>query len=101
LTLTHYTALLRSLANTLGGTTGDGQADRVIVNGTNGNDTVNINGDAGGVKISGLAATVEILHSEAANDRLEINTLAGSDKVDSSGLAAGAIQLLVNGVPAP
>jgi hypothetical protein len=39
---------------------------------------------------SGLAATVKILHSEAANDRLEINTLAGRDSVDSSGLAAGA-----------
>ena len=86
------------LAGTLGGTTGDGQADRVIVNGTNGNDTINV---AGGVKASGLAATVEVLHSEAANDRLEINALAGSDKVDSSGLAAGAIQLLVNGVPVP
>jgi hypothetical protein len=41
------------------GTTGDGQADRVIVNGANGNDTVSVAGDAGGVKASGLAATVE------------------------------------------
>jgi len=101
LTGTDVTSVHVDLANTLGGTTGDGQADRVIVNGTNGNDTINVAGDAGGVKASGLAATVEVLHSEAANDRLEINALAGSDKVDSSGLAAGAIQLLVNGVPVP
>jgi Ca2+-binding RTX toxin-like protein len=99
LTGTDVTSVDVDLANTLGGTTGDAAADRVIVNGTNRNDTVNVAGDAGGVKASGLAATVEVLHSEAANDRLEINTLAGSDTVDSSGLAAGAIQLLVNGVP--
>jgi hypothetical protein len=35
------------------------QADRVIVNGANGNDTVSVAGDAGSVKASGLAATVE------------------------------------------
>jgi hypothetical protein len=86
------------LAGALGGTAGDGQADRVVVNATNGNDAITVDGDAGGIKGSGLAASVEILHAEAANDRLEINTLAGRDTVDSGGLAAGAIQLLVNGV---
>ena len=89
------------LASTLGGATGDGQPDRVVVNATNGNDTINVNGDAGGVKVSGLAATVGVLHSEAANDRLEINTLAGRDAVDSGGLAAGVIQLFVDGVLVP
>ena len=89
------------LAGALGGATGDGQADRVVVNGTNGEDSINVNGDAGGVKVSGLAATVKILHSEAANDRLEINTLAGRDSVDSSGLAAGATKLFVDGVLVP
>jgi len=84
------------LAGTLGGATGDGQLDRVVVNATNGNDTINVNGDAGGVKVSGLAATIGILHSEAANDRLEINTLEGRDSVDSGGLASGAIQLFVD-----
>jgi hypothetical protein len=53
------------------------------------------------VKVSGLAAGIVILHPEAANDRLEINTLAGTDLVDSSGLAAGAIQLVVDGVLVP
>ncbi len=50
--------------------------------------------------MSGLAATVRVLHPEVANDRLELNTLAGSDIVTSAGLAAGAIQLFVDGVPA-
>ena len=89
------------LAGTLGGAAGDGQADRVVVNGTNGDDTINVNGDAGAVKVSGLAATVEVLHPEVANDRLDVNTLAGTDTVDAGGLAAGVIQLFVNGVPQP
>ena len=49
----------------------------------------------------GLAPAVAILHPEAANDRLEINTLAGTDTVDSAGLAAGAIQLFVDGLLVP
>jgi hypothetical protein len=89
------------LAGTLGGTTGDGQPDRVVVNATNGNDTIHVNGDAEVVKVSGLAPTSRILHSEAANDRLEINTLTGTDTVDTIGLAAGAIQLLVDGILVP
>jgi len=89
------------LASTLGGTTGDGAADRVIVNGTNGDDTIDVNGDAGGVQVSGLVPAVRVLHSEPANDRLEINTLAGADTVNSAGLAAGVIQLFVDGVLVP
>jgi len=89
------------LAGTLGGTTGDGQPDRVVVNGTDADDTIDVSGGAGGVQVSGLAATVGISHSEAANDRLEINTLAGTDSVGSGGLAAGAIQLFVDGVLVP
>jgi Ca2+-binding RTX toxin-like protein len=89
------------LAGSLGGATGDGEADRVVVNATNGNDTIDVSGDAGGVKVRGLAATVAIFHPQVANDRLEINTLAGTDRVDSAGLAAGAIQLFVDGVLVP
>jgi Ca2+-binding RTX toxin-like protein len=86
------------LAGTLGGAAGDGQADRVVVNATNGNDAIDVSGDAQTVKVSGLAATTRVLHSEAANDRLEINTLAGADSVVSAGLAAGAIELFLDGV---
>jgi hypothetical protein len=89
------------LAGTLGGNAGDGAADRVVVNGTDGDDTINVSGDTAGVKVSGLAATVGVLHSEAANDRLEINTLNGNDNVNSAGLAAGVIQLFVDGVLVP
>jgi hypothetical protein len=89
------------LAGTLGGATGDGQADRVVVNATNGDDTINVSGDAGGVTVKGLAPTIGILHPEAVNDRLEINTLAGTDTLETAGLAAGAIQLFKDGILVP
>jgi predicted lipoprotein with Yx(FWY)xxD motif len=89
------------LAGTLGGAIGDGQPDRVVLNATNGDDTIRVFGDATEVTAKGLAPLVGILHPEVANDRLEINTLAGNDTVDSSGLAAGAIQLFVDGVLVP
>jgi Ca2+-binding RTX toxin-like protein len=89
------------LAGAVGAATGDGLADRVAVNGTDGNDAIDVSGDAAEVKVSGLAPTVAIFHPEVANDRLEINTLAGTDTVESGGLAAGAIQLFVDGVLVP
>ena len=101
LSATDVTSVNVDLAGALGGVTGDGAADRVVVNATNGNDTIAVAGDAGGVNVTGLAATVRVLHSEAANDRLEIDTLAGTDTVNSAGLAAGVIQLFVNGALVP
>src|SRR5262245_3531215 len=101
LTATDVREVNVDLAGTLGGNTGDGQIDRVVVNGTDRDDAIDVSGDAGGVNVSGLAATIGILHAEAANDRLEINTPAGTDGVDSAGLAVGAIQLFVDGVLVP
>jgi hypothetical protein len=79
---------------------GDGQADRIVVNGTNGDDTIDVSGDANSLKVNGLTLT-QLLHAEVANDRLDVNTLAGTDTVASGGLAAGAIQLFVDGVFVP
>jgi hypothetical protein len=89
------------LAAALGGATGDGQPDRVLVKATDRDDAIDVSGDAEVVNVSGLAPTIKILHSEVANDRLEINTLVGTDAVDAIGLAAGAIQLFVDGVVVP
>jgi Ca2+-binding RTX toxin-like protein len=86
------------LAGTLAGVAGDGQADRVVVNGTNRRDAIDVSGDSNVVKVSGLAATTEILHSEFANDRLDVNTLAGTDTVGSAGLGVGTIRLFLDGV---
>jgi Ca2+-binding RTX toxin-like protein len=87
------------LAATGGG--GDGQPDRVVVNATEGNDRIDVSGDSGTVKLSGLAATLDVLHPEGSNDRLELNTLGGADTVEAGGLAPGAVQLFVNGAPRP
>jgi hypothetical protein len=89
------------LAGSLGGATGDGAGDSIIVNGTDGDDTIKVKGDADDVKVSGLVPTVNVLHPDVGNDRLEIKTLAGTDTVKSAGLAAGAILLFVDGVPDP
>lgn len=85
------------LASALGGAAGDGAADRVTILGTDGNDRIDVSGDAGAVKVSGLAATVKALHPEATLDRIDINTLDGVDTVASAALAAGTIQLFVDG----
>jgi Ca2+-binding RTX toxin-like protein len=101
LTATDVTQLRVNLAAALGGVTGDGAADRVVVNATDGNDAVDVSGSSEAMKVSGLAPTLRILHTEVANDRLDINTLAGTDTVDTAGLGAGAIQLFVDNVPVP
>ncbi|SIO58806.1 Hemolysin-type calcium-binding repeat-containing protein [Singulisphaera sp. GP187] len=85
------------LAATPGSGTGDGQADTVIVNGTNGDDAITALGDASGVSVIGLTAQVNIKGAEAANDRLIINARDGDDVVDGSSLAAGSIAFTADG----
>ena len=97
LTGTGVTQVNLDLASPPGSGTGDGQADSVIVNGTNAADAVSVGGDACGVSVMGLAAQVNITGAEAANDRLTINTVGGDDVVDASGLSAGTILLTANG----
>jgi Ca2+-binding RTX toxin-like protein len=79
------------------GGAGDGAADTVIVFGTSGDDVALVVGDAAGVQVIGLASMVTISGSEAANDRIVVNTLAGDDVVEGSGLSIGAIQLVADG----
>ncbi len=86
------------LASALGGTAGDGQPDRVTVNGTLRDDAVTVNGDASSVTTSGLGATVTIQHPETS-DLLAVNGLDGNDAITAAGLAAQAVALLVNGGP--
>jgi Ca2+-binding RTX toxin-like protein len=89
------------LAAALGGTTGDSQADHITVTGTDGNDAIAVSGDAAGVNVTGLATAISIRHAEAANDRLDLNTLAGIDTLSSVKLGAGLIQLFFDGVLIP
>ena len=73
------------------------QPDNVIVVGTGGNDVAIVSQNGGVVTVAGLAAMVNISGSEAANDRVTINTLAGDDTMDASALAAGFISLTADG----
>jgi Ca2+-binding RTX toxin-like protein len=85
------------LASPPGSGVGDGEADAVIVNGTNADDAIVVAGDASGVTVTGLAALVNITGAEAAIDRLTVNTLGGDDVMNASGLAVGAIALTADG----
>jgi Ca2+-binding RTX toxin-like protein len=76
---------------------GDGAADTVTANGTNGDDVFGASGGAGGVRVFGLQATIDITQQEAAGDRLTLNALGGADVVDASALTAGGIQHTQNG----
>lgn len=80
---------------------GDLTADDVIVNGTNGNDNVTVNGVAGSgsAQVTGLDPAVVVNGAEFGFDRLDVNTLAGTDHVRSH-LAPAVISLFVNGAPA-
>jgi Ca2+-binding RTX toxin-like protein len=101
---TQVRAVVADLAGTLGGgdfAQPDGQPDRLIVSGTDRNDAIDVTGDSSELEVSGLAATVTALHTDGPTDRLDINTSTGKDIVDAAGLAAGAIQLFVNGVLVP
>ncbi len=97
LTGTDVTEVNLDLAATPGSGVSDGQPDRVIVNGTAGNDAATVVGGPGGVSVLGLAARVNIAGSDPTQDQLIINALAGDDVVVASGLAAGAVQLTENG----
>lgn len=76
---------------------GDGAADTVTVNGTNGADAFGAAGDAGGVNVFGLHTAVNIFFQEQANDRLTLNALGGDDVIDATSLEADGIQLTMNG----
>jgi Ca2+-binding RTX toxin-like protein len=81
------------------GGSGDGQADSVIVNGTEGNDNIQVlpAGSGTGITVAGLIPTVNITGAEATNDHLTINALGGDDVVDASSLPANRIGLTLNG----
>jgi hypothetical protein len=69
------------LAPFRGTTASDGAADKVLVNGTFGPDNINVTSGGQQVRVSGLAAAVEINRGEKALDTLDIDTRPGPDLV--------------------
>lgn len=98
LTGTDVTQTNIDLAATLGGTAPDGTPENVVVNATNGDDDIAIEGNGSGADVAGLATAVSITHADPT-DTLSVNTLAGTDNVLVNGVA-GVLQVLVDGAPA-
>jgi Ca2+-binding RTX toxin-like protein len=97
LTGTDVTQVALDLAAMPGSGQGDGQADTVIVNGTAGDDHINVVTSGASIVVKGLPAQVTINGAEPGNDSLTINGLAGNDTIDASKLHAGQVNLTLNG----
>ena len=92
---TAATKLEIDLAATIGGGTGDGKVDRVVVNGTNANNAITVQSSGSSVFVNGLSAQVTIAKAEAA-DQLTINGLAGDDTIDATAMSATSMVLTVD-----
>ena len=97
LTGTNLSSVAMHLASTVGGSTGDAQADSIVVNGTNAGDTVTVTGTGTSTTVTGLTAVVTVTTAEAALDQLTVNGLGGDDNIQATGLPAGVINLTLNG----
>jgi Ca2+-binding RTX toxin-like protein len=97
LTGTDVKTVNANLAAALGGTTGDGATDQVIVNATNGNDAVEVAARTTSVGVTGLAPTVNIQNIDPASDALTIKGFAGNDILDAAQLTADSVVLTLDG----
>jgi hypothetical protein len=90
-------SVVLDLEAAIGGGAGDGAADSVTVNGTNDPDDIQITATGNAVDVNGAPVTVQIDHSEAANDKLTVNGLGGADTITAGRGLAALIQLVING----
>ena len=95
---TDVTEVGLSLAGSLNPKAGDGADDHVIVNGTEGADTVTLTGNqSDGVTVEGLQALVRIFGPDGPSDAVAFHALGGNDTVDATGVAAGVVSLTLDG----
>jgi len=85
------------LASSLGGSSGDGSADTVTLNGNSSDEAVAISGQNGSATTTGLSALARITNAEAATDVLVVNGLGGDDTITAATLAASAMKLTLDG----
>ena len=64
---------------------GDNLIDRVFIDGTFGNDTINVNGAGPDVRTSGLAAITTVRGTDPELDRLHVDTKPGLDTLTVTG----------------
>jgi Ca2+-binding RTX toxin-like protein len=77
--------------------TGDNAADTIIVNGTNNADIIDVFGSGTSFTVVGLAAQINAVGSEGANDVLVINALGGNDGVTATTVPAGIVKMTIDG----
>jgi Ca2+-binding RTX toxin-like protein len=95
MTGTDVTRVNFGLAGPNGG--GDGFIDSVVQDATNGTDVVALGGGPAGVSTSGLNPVVAATGGEPGSDLFTVNGLNGSDFIDASGIATGAMKLQLFG----
>jgi Ca2+-binding RTX toxin-like protein len=95
LTGTDVKTVNANLAAALGG--GDLLVDQVIVDGTNGNDVIQVAGTTATAHVTGLAATVNVTNADPASDALTINARDGDDIVDAGQVPANSTLLTLDG----
>src|SRR5260370_19489137 len=93
LTGTDVTRVAPDLSAPTGSGQGDGQPDTVIVNGTAGDDEINIASSGASVVVNGFAAQGTIARAEGGKDSLVLNALARNDTLHASPLNARPINL--------
>ncbi len=94
---TDVTEVNIDLEGVAGSGLGDAQPDTVIVNGTNGENTIDVFGAGNDFAVVGLPAQVNVTNTDGATDKLTINALGGDDKISATTLAAGIVSLTVDG----
>ena len=97
LTGTDLTKANIDLSGVPGSGAGDGAADTVTVDGTDGADNVDVDPAAGGILVSGLSTDVQVTGADAASDDVDVNTLGGDDTVNSGLGISGPAAVNVDG----
>jgi Ca2+-binding RTX toxin-like protein len=94
LTGTDLTKANIDLSGVPGSGAGDGAADTVTVDGTDGADNVRVDPAAGGIRVSGLSTDVQVTGADGASDSVDVNTLGGDDTINSGlGISGPAINV--------
>jgi Ca2+-binding RTX toxin-like protein len=93
---TDTTGVVVDLEGAIGSGTGDGALDRVTVNGTAGNDTINVALAGGVIQVVGTSPNVAIFHAEAT-DQLVVNGGNGNDTINAAALPSNTIAVTIDG----
>ena len=84
------------LAGVAGGTTGDGAADSVTVNGGTRSDLISVTTNGDDFSINGLAQRTRIANADVT-DTITVKGGAGVDLIDASSASAGVANLVLDG----